>query len=63
MLCLGLILGSATAVWWRRALGAAVIGLYLLTVIILFWYFYPILSAKVIPYSQWLSHMWYSGWI
>jgi dolichyl-phosphate-mannose-protein mannosyltransferase len=63
VLCLGLILGSATAVWWRRTLGAAVIGLYLLTVIILFWYFYPILSAKVIPYSEWLSHMWYSGWI
>jgi dolichyl-phosphate-mannose-protein mannosyltransferase len=63
VLCLGLILGSATAVWWRRALGAAVIGLYLLTVIILFCYFYPILSAKVIPYSEWLSHMWYSGWI
>ena len=39
------------------------IGLYLVTVIILFWYFYPILSAKVIPYSEWLSHMWYSGWI
>jgi dolichyl-phosphate-mannose-protein mannosyltransferase len=63
VLCLGLILGSATAIWWRRALGAAVVGLYLLTVIILFWYFYPILSAKVIPYSEWLSHMWYSGWI
>jgi dolichyl-phosphate-mannose-protein mannosyltransferase len=63
VLCLGLILGSATAVWWRRALGAAVIGLYLLTVIILFWYFYPILSAKVIPYTEWLHHMWYSGWI
>jgi len=63
VLCLGLILGSATAVWWRRTLGAAVIGLYLLTVVILFWYFYPILSAKVIPYSEWLSHMWYSGWI
>ena len=61
VLCLGLILGSATAVWWRRTLGAAVIGLYLVTVIILFWYFYPILSAKVIPYSDWLSHMWYTG--
>ena len=32
VLCLGLILGSATAVWWRRALGSAVVGLYLLTV-------------------------------
>jgi len=61
VLCLGLILGSATAVWWRRTLGAAVIGLYLVTVIILFWYFYPILSAKVIPYSEWYSHMWYTG--
>ena len=49
VLCLGLILGSATAVWWRRALGAAVVGLYVLTVVILFWYFYPILAAQGHP--------------
>jgi dolichyl-phosphate-mannose--protein O-mannosyl transferase len=29
----------------------------------MFWYFYPILAGQVIPYSTWLSHMWYSGWI
>jgi len=66
VLALGLILGSATAVWWRRSLGAAVVGLYTVTVAILFWYFYPILTAQVIPYADWLSHMWYTvgvGWI
>jgi dolichyl-phosphate-mannose-protein mannosyltransferase len=66
VLCLGLILGSASAVWWRRSLGAGVVGLYTLTAVILFWYFYPILSAQVIPYSDWFSHMWYTvgvGWI
>jgi dolichyl-phosphate-mannose-protein mannosyltransferase len=66
VLCLGLILGSASSVWWRRSLGAGVVGLYTLTAVILFWYFYPILSAQVIPYSDWLSHMWYTvgvGWI
>ena len=26
----------------------------------LFWYFYPILAGKIIPYSDWLSHMWYT---
>ena len=32
----------------------------------MFWYFYPILAGKVIPYPDWLSHMWYRighGWI
>ena len=63
VLCLGLIIGSATAVWWRRAIGSAVAGVYVLAALLLFWYFYPILAGKVIPYSDWLSHMWYSGWI
>jgi len=63
VLCLGLILGPATAQLARRASGAAVAGIYVLAVLILFWYFYPILAGKVIPYSDWLSHMWYSGWI
>jgi hypothetical protein len=24
---------------------------------------YPILAGKVIPYQDWLYHMWYHGWI
>jgi len=61
VLCLGLILGPATARFPRRATGAALTGAYVLAVLVLFWYFYPILSGKTITYSDWLSHMWYQG--
>ncbi len=66
VLCLGLILGPATATVSRRAVGAGIVGAYVLCVLLMFWYFYPILGAKLIPYSDWLSHMWYrvgKGWI
>ncbi len=63
VLCLGLIIGPATARLARRATGSALAGIYILAVLILFWYFYPILSGKIIPYTDWYSHMWYYGWI
>jgi dolichyl-phosphate-mannose-protein mannosyltransferase len=66
VLCLGLILGPAAASVRRRSIGAGVVGAYVLCVLIMFWYFYAILAGKVIPYSDWLSHMWYRighGWI
>ena len=63
VLCLGLIIGPVTASLRRRAIGSALAGTYVLAVIVLFWYFYPILAGKIIPYSSWLSHMWYHGWI
>jgi dolichyl-phosphate-mannose--protein O-mannosyl transferase len=62
VLCLGLILGPAAAGRRRRRVtGAAVAGAYVLAVLVLFWYFYPILTGQVIPYPDWLSHMWYRG--
>jgi dolichyl-phosphate-mannose-protein mannosyltransferase len=63
VLCLGLILGPATAEPPRRAIGAGVAGAYVLAVLIVFWYFYPIMTGKVIPYPDWLSHMWYQGFL
>jgi dolichyl-phosphate-mannose--protein O-mannosyl transferase len=70
VLCLGLILGPATAGLLRRATGSALVGIYVLAVLILFWYFYPILTGEAISYQDWWSHMWYrgllgpvSGWI
>ncbi len=62
-LCLGLVIGPARASARRRAVGAAVAGAYLLAVLWNFVYLYPVLAAKVIPYTQWLSRMWYHGWI
>ena len=63
VLCLGLIIGPAAASRRRRAIGSALAGTYVLAVLILFWYFYPILAGRIIPYTSWLSHMWYHGWI
>jgi dolichyl-phosphate-mannose-protein mannosyltransferase len=66
VLCLGLILGPVTATVVRRSVGAGIVGAYVLCVLLMFWYFYAILAAKVIPYPDWLSHMWYRigrGWI
>lgn len=71
VLCLGLLLGPAGAALWRRRVGASIVGVYVLAVVLLFWYFYPIMAAKVIPYNggpwhgffSWLGHMWYHGWI
>jgi dolichyl-phosphate-mannose-protein mannosyltransferase len=65
-LCLGLIIGQVSAPVWRRVLGAGLTGAYLLVVLFMFVYFYPILAGKLIPYSDWLGHMWYRvgrGWI
>jgi len=62
-LCLGLIIGPVAASPKRRAVGAAIAGAYLLGVLYNFAYMYPVLAAKVIPYSQWLARMWYHGWI
>ena len=65
-LCLGLILGQTSASLLRRATGAGLVGAYLLIVLLMFRYFYPVLAAKVIPYSDWYAHMWYKvgvGWI
>jgi dolichyl-phosphate-mannose-protein mannosyltransferase len=63
VLCLGLIAGPATASRLRRAIGSSIVGGYTLSVLVLFWYFYPILAYELLPYQEWLSHMWYHGWI
>jgi len=43
--------------------GSVVAGGYVLAVLLVFWWFYPILAGKIIPYSHWYSLMWYRGWI
>jgi dolichyl-phosphate-mannose-protein mannosyltransferase len=63
MLCFGLLIGQEQATASRRAVGASLAGAYLLGVLVDFAYMYPVLAAKIMPYSSWLSHMWYHGWI
>ncbi|HEY7012244.1 MAG TPA: phospholipid carrier-dependent glycosyltransferase [Streptosporangiaceae bacterium] len=62
-LCIGLIIGPARAAPARRAMGAALTGAYLLAVLWNFYYMYPVMAAKIVPYATWFSRMWYHGWI
>jgi dolichyl-phosphate-mannose-protein mannosyltransferase len=62
-LCLGLIIGPSAAAPGRRALGAVVGGAYMIAVVANFAYLYPILAGRVIPYTAWLSRMWFRSWI
>jgi len=62
-LCLGMIIGPARASPGRRAAGAIAAGAYLLAVLVNFAYLYPVLADKVLPYSSWLSRMWFRSWI
>ncbi|HEX5299324.1 MAG TPA: phospholipid carrier-dependent glycosyltransferase, partial [Streptosporangiaceae bacterium] len=66
VLCLGLILGPASAGALRRSVGAGIVGAYVLVVLIMFWYFYPLLAGQIISYQDWWSHIWYrvgNGWV
>jgi dolichyl-phosphate-mannose-protein mannosyltransferase len=63
VLCLGLIIGPTRAAPYRRALGAVAAGGYLVAVLLNLAYLYPVLTAEVIPYSSWLSRMWFHRWI
>ena len=68
-----LCLGAALVVGWavgeagsgvrRRTVGALAGGVWTSLVVLNFAYLYPILAAVTIPYSQWLSRMWFRSWI
>jgi dolichyl-phosphate-mannose--protein O-mannosyl transferase len=62
-LCLGLIIGPTDATPGRRAVGAVIVGAYLLLVLANFAFMYPVLTAEVLPYDFWRQRMWFSSWI
>jgi dolichyl-phosphate-mannose--protein O-mannosyl transferase len=62
-LTIGLVVGKAGATPARRAAGASIAGAYLLLVIANFGYMYPVFVAEVIPYTDWMHHMWFDSWI
>ncbi len=60
-LVLGLILGRARARGRRR--GAIIVGLVVALIMVDFGYIYPILTDRLMPYSDWFSRMWLQSWI
>ncbi|GAA4359991.1 dolichyl-phosphate-mannose--protein mannosyltransferase [Angustibacter luteus] len=60
---LGMVLGPRTASPTRRLVGAVVSGSYVVICVMLFFFFWPVLTAQVIPYAQWAARMWFPSWI
>jgi len=60
---LGLILGRAGAPPRRRLLGVGIAGSYVVSCVVLFFFFWPLYTAQVIPYASWARRMWFPSWI
>ncbi len=59
----GMVLGPPTASPRRRLIGATVAGSYVVLCVMLFFFFWPVYTAQVIPYAQWAARMWFPSWI
>jgi dolichyl-phosphate-mannose--protein O-mannosyl transferase len=70
-LVLGKVLGPARAALStgmstatpRRLIGSAVVGAFVVLVVLNFAYIWPILTDQVLPHPDWLSRMWFKSWI
>lgn len=69
-LSLGVILGPAIDVKvatalqrQRRIYGAVGVGAVLFLAVAASWWFYPIWTAEIIPYSAWHLRMWFPSWV
>jgi dolichyl-phosphate-mannose--protein O-mannosyl transferase len=60
---LGLILGCSDAPRQRRIRGAALSGVLVVAAILVFAWFLPIYTARVIPRADWAARMWLPSWI
>ena len=47
----------------RRLIGSAVVGAFVVLVMLNFAYLWPILTDKVMPHPDWLARMWFKTWI
>jgi dolichyl-phosphate-mannose-protein mannosyltransferase len=59
----GLVIGPRTASTERRFWGACAVGAYVAVVLWNFYFMYPVLAGKIIPYSSWQLRMWFSSWV
>jgi dolichyl-phosphate-mannose-protein mannosyltransferase len=61
---IGYCIGPVTASIARRRAGTIAGGTYVLIVAVMFFYFWPILSARTVPFvGGWVDRMWFHSWI
>jgi dolichyl-phosphate-mannose-protein mannosyltransferase len=63
VMAIALVFALMHETFQSRVVLGAVTGGYLLVVLANFIYLYPVLAARVLPYDDWLSRMWFSSWI
>ena len=60
---IGLALGPAAAAPRRRRWAGPAVGAYLVTTVLIFFFYWPIYTAQVISYADWARRMWFPSWI
>ena len=63
VLAWGWAMGPADASPARRRTGGALAAAHLALVVAAFVWFYPVLAAVTIPFSQWQDRMWFASWV
>ena len=63
VMAIALVFGLMNETFQSRVVLGGVTGGYLLVVLANFIYLYPVLAARVLPYDDWLSRLWFSSWI
>ena len=59
----GLAIGGRDATRSRRRDGLIATGIFVLLTIVLFWWFWPVYTAQVIPLREWQMRMWFPSWV
>ncbi|MGI8949564.1 MAG: dolichyl-phosphate-mannose--protein mannosyltransferase [Ornithinimicrobium sp.] len=60
--CMALVLGGPTASASRHRWGAVVVVGYTVAAVALFFWYYPVYTAEVIPRQEWLWRLWFDFW-
>lgn len=60
---LGLALGRSGDTVRRQQIGLVIVGFYLVAVLMISTFYYPIWTAQTIPYEHWRWRMWFDKWI
>jgi dolichyl-phosphate-mannose--protein O-mannosyl transferase len=60
---IGMGLGKPWQSLRRRLVGVVACGAYVISCVWLFFFFWPLYTAQVIPYAAWAKRMWFPSWI
>ncbi|WP_082492091.1 phospholipid carrier-dependent glycosyltransferase [Leifsonia sp. Root4] len=60
---ISLVLGTRDDVWWRRQRGVSLVSIFLIFVVLVSAFFYPIWTGQRVPFWFWNLHMWLPGWV